>query len=47
MIDSDDDAQMHMVKEYVNNAKKFYDHLQNCEDCRKKMAEIMQHVYTN
>ena len=47
MIDSDDDAQMHMVKEYVGNAKKFYDHLEICEDCRKKMAEIMKHVYTS
>lgn len=46
MISSDDDAQMHMVKEYVGNAKKFYDHLEGCEECRKKMAEIMKHVYT-
>ena len=45
MIDSDEKAQMHMVKEYVSNAKKFYDHLETCESCRKKMAEIMQHVY--
>ena len=45
MIDSDLAAQMHMVKEYVGNAKKFYDHLENCEVCRKKMAEIWQHVY--
>jgi len=45
MIDSDEAAQGQMVKEYVSNAKKFYDHLETCEDCRKKMAEIMQHVY--
>jgi len=45
MIDSDVAIQMHMVKEYVGNAKKFYDHLDNCESCRKKMAEIWQHVY--
>ncbi len=45
MIDSDDAAQMHMVKEYVNNAQKFYDHLETCEDCRKKMADIWKHVY--
>ena len=45
MIDSDEAAQDHMVKEYVSNAKKFYDHLETCESCRKKMAEIMQHVY--
>lgn len=47
MAYSDDEAQMHMVKEYVNNAKKFYDHLETCEDCRKKLAEIMKHVYTS
>ncbi len=45
MIDSDEAAQGQMVKEYVNNAKKFYDHLENCESCRKKMTEIWQHVY--
>ncbi len=45
MIDSDVAAQMNMVSEYVVNAKKFYDHLDNCESCRKKMAEIWQHVY--
>jgi predicted anti-sigma-YlaC factor YlaD len=45
-MSSDDEAQMHMVKEYVHNAKKFYDHLENCESCRKKMAEIMKHVYS-
>ncbi len=45
MIDSDEAAQEQMVKEYVGNAKKFYDHLENCEPCRKKMGEIWQHVY--
>jgi len=45
MIDSDVEAQMHLVKEYVGNAKKFYDHLENCESCRKRMTEIWQHVY--
>jgi predicted anti-sigma-YlaC factor YlaD len=45
MIDSDGAAQVQMVKEYVGNAKKFYDHLDNCESCRKKMADIWQHVY--
>ena len=45
MIDSDKAAQEQMVKEYVSNAKKFYDHLGNCEVCRKKMTEIWQHVY--
>jgi len=45
MIDSDEAAQVQMVKEYVSNAKKFYDHLEKCESCRKKMNEIWQHVY--
>ncbi len=45
MIESDVKAQMHLVKEYVGNAKKFYDHLENCESCRKRMTEIWQHVY--
>jgi len=45
MIDSDEAAQGQMVKEYVDNTKKFYDHLGNCESCRKKMTEIWQHVY--
>ena len=30
MIDSDEAAQGQMVKEYVSNAKKFYDHLETC-----------------
>ena len=47
MTDSDYAAQMHMVKEYVDNAKKFYDHLGTCEFCRKKMGEIWHHVYTS
>jgi len=46
MIDSDDAAQGKMVKEYVSNTKKFYDHLENCESCRKKMSDIWHHVYT-
>jgi len=45
MVDSDEAAQGQMVKEYADNAKKFYDHLGNCESCRKKMTEIWQHVY--
>ncbi len=45
MFDSDIAAQEHLVKEYVGNAKKFYDHMQHCEFCRKKMAEIWEHVY--
>ena len=45
MIDSDNVAQDQMVKEYVSNAKKFYDHLETCESCRKKMTDIWQHVY--
>jgi len=47
MIDSDNTAQRQMVKEYVSNAKKFYDHLETCESCRKKMADIWHHVYTS
>ena len=47
MIDSDNAAQSQMVKEYVSNAKKLYDHLENCESCRKKMADIWNHVYTS
>ncbi len=47
MIESDDDAQGQMVKEYVSNAKKFYDHLETCESCRKNMGEIWHHVYTS
>ncbi len=45
MIDPAVAIKMHMVKEYVGNAKQFYDHLDNCESCRQKMAEIWQHVY--
>ncbi len=45
MIDSDEAAQGQMVKEYVSNAKKFYDYLETCESCRKKMSDIWQHVY--
>ena len=45
MVDSDTAAHMHLVKEYVGNAKKFYDHLDTCESCREKMAEIWNHVY--
>jgi len=45
MTDSDEAAQGQMVKEYVSKAKKFYDHLENCESCRKKMTEIWQHAY--
>ncbi len=45
MSNSDEAARELMVKEYVSNAKKFYDHLENCESCRKKMTEIWQHVY--
>ncbi len=45
MIDSDVAAHLHMVKEYVGNAKKFYDHLEHCESCREKMAQIWNHVY--
>jgi predicted anti-sigma-YlaC factor YlaD len=33
---SSDEVRNHMVKEYVGNVKKFYDHLENCESCRKK-----------
>jgi len=40
-----DAVRNHMVKEYVGNAKKFYDHLESCESCRKKMSDIWQHVY--
>lgn len=40
MIDSDEEARMHMVKEYVGNAKKFYDHLENRESCRKKWLKL-------
>ncbi len=47
MIDSDEATQNQMVKEYVNNAKKFYDPLDTCESCRKKMGDIWQHVYTS
>ena len=45
MTDSDEAAQGQLVKEYVSNAKKFYDHIDNCESCRKKLAEIWKHVY--
>ena len=45
MTDSDEIAQGQMVKEYVSNDKKFYDRLENCESCRKKMTDIWQHVY--
>jgi len=45
MIDSNEATQVQMVKENVDNAKKFYDHLENCESCRKKMTDIWQHVY--
>ena len=45
MIDPAVAIKMHMVREYVDNAKKFYDHLDNCESCRQKMVEIWQHVY--
>ena len=45
MIGSDEVARLHMVKEYVGNAKKFYDHLEHCEVCRKKMSDIWEHVY--
>ncbi len=45
MVDSDTAAHMHLVKEYVGNAKKFYDHLERCESCREKMAQIWNHVY--
>ncbi|MGH9998742.1 MAG: hypothetical protein ACRD90_02640 [Nitrosopumilaceae archaeon] len=47
MTAPDEAAQGQLVKEYVKNAKKFYDHLENCESCRKKMTEIWQHVYTD
>ncbi len=29
MLGSDEAIRNHMVKEYVGNAKKFYDHLEN------------------
>jgi len=45
MIGPDVAMKMHIVTQYVGNAKKFYDHLDNCESCRQKMAEIWQHVY--
>jgi len=45
MIDPAVAMKMHMVKEYVDNAKQFYDHLDKCEPCRQKMAEIWLHVY--
>lgn len=45
MIGSDESAQEQLVKEYVNNAKKFYEHIEGCESCSTKLAEIWQHVY--
>ena len=47
MIESDEAAQEEMVREYVSNAKKFYDHLGTCGSCRKKMAEVLHRVYTS
>jgi len=45
MIGFDGAIKTHMVTQYVGNAKKFYDHLDDCESCRQKMADIWQHVY--
>ena len=40
MTDSDEVAQGQMVKEYVGNAKKFYDHLENCESYMSQTYSI-------
>ncbi len=38
-------AQEMMLKEYANNSKKFYEHILNCDVCRRKLAEIWKHLY--
>ena len=40
-----DKAQEGMVKAYASNTKKFYEHLENCEECRIKLSQIWNHVY--
>jgi len=44
-IDTEKTAQEMMVKEYANNSRKFYEHILNCETCRRKLAEIWKHLY--
>ncbi len=44
-IDTEKTAQEMMVKEYANNSRKFYEHILDCETCRRKLAEIWKHLY--
>jgi len=34
-----------MVKQYASNTKKFYEHLEECEECQSKLASIWKHTY--
>ena len=34
-----------MVKSYAQNTKKFYEHLENCDDCQTKLAKMWKHAF--
>jgi hypothetical protein len=40
-----DKIQEGMVKSYAQNTKKFYDHLENCDDCHTKLAKMWKHAF--
>ncbi len=46
MSKTDKMAQEQMIKEYASNSKKFYEHIESCDECRAKLAEIWGHTYS-
>jgi len=40
-----DKIQEGMIKSYTQNTKKFYDHLETCDECQSKLAKIWKHAF--
>ena len=40
-----DKIQEGMVKSYAQNTKKFYEHLEKCDECQSKLAQIWKHAF--
>ena len=40
-----DKIQEGMVKSYAQNTKKFYEHLESCDECQTKLAKMWKHAF--
>jgi len=40
-----DKIQEGVVKSYAQNTKKFYEHLEKCDECQSKLAQIWKHAF--